>query len=253
MTRNALSLLAALLLALCPALAAGQDRSKAPGGAPKQNLSMDGVLQGMQGGLLQVVSDGGEPWLVKVEAKAENITYQASAEPGWLRPGMYVQLEGRFDKRGKATAPVSQMTVFTPNQETRLGAYPEEGLKATSDLFGDAKPETPSKRQPEAVSLKVAGRLAGVDGGKMRIAAGNAVLEAELAEKPTLLVELNNYALARPGDKVSVNGWYLQQGQAWANRLLVRAAEPLAPAKKERAVVSPEERKKALEALEELR
>ncbi|MBW3596982.1 MAG: hypothetical protein KY475_06870 [Planctomycetes bacterium] len=251
MTRLAPLLTAALLIGSSTTSAWTQNPKQPADGAPKQNLSMDGVLQGVQAGLLQVVSEEGEPWLVKVEARPENVTYQASAEPGWLRPGMFVQFKGRFDNRGKAMAPVSQMTVFTPNAETRLGAYPDESLQATADLFGDEQAEPVAKPQAETVALNVAGRLAGAEGGKMRIAAGNAVLEAELDEKPTILVELSNIALARQGDKVSVNGWYLQKGQAWANRLLVRAAAPLEGPKKERPI-SPEERKKALEALEAL-
>lgn len=250
MCRIPFARLAVVVVILAPVTAAAQ---KPPQGPPKQTMSMDGVLQGVQAGLLQVVSDGGEPWLVKVEAKPENITYQASADPSWLQAGMYVQFQGRFDHRGKAIAPVSQITVITPKADTRLGAFPDGSLDASGELFGEAKVETSSKPQPETYALTVAGRLAGVENGKIRVAAGNAVLDAELADKPTILVELGNYALARRGDKVSVNGWYLQKGQGWANRLLVRAAQPLTGPKKEpRVAVSPEERKKAFDALEDL-
>jgi hypothetical protein len=63
---------------------------------------------------------------------------------------------------------------------------------------------------------------------------------------------MNNYALARPGDKVSVNGWYLHKGRGIANRLLVRAAQPLGSEKKERIAASPKERKQSLDVLNDI-
>jgi hypothetical protein len=168
---------------------------------------------------------------------------------------MYVQFKGTFNKNGKSTAPISQVTVFTPSDSTPLGAFPDRaGEAAAGELFAESNPEPKAKpkAQPEILPLNVAGRIAGVEQGKIRVAAGDAVIEAELAEKATISVDLNNIVLARPGDKVSVNGWYLQKGQGWATRLLVRAAQPLANPKKDRVVVSPEERKKALDALEDL-
>jgi hypothetical protein len=248
-----LARIAVALLALSPAAAPAQNKER-PGVPERQNLSLDGVLQGIQQGLLQVVSDGGEPWLIKVEARPDAVIYQASADAGWLQPGMYVQFEGTFNKHGKSTAPISQLTVFTPNESTPIGAFPDRAEAAGGELFADTRPEPPKARpkQPETLSLKVAGRVAGVEQRKIRVAAGDAVVEAELAEKADIAVDLNNIVLARPGDKVSVNGWYVQKGQGWANRLLVRAAQPLANPKKERVIVSAEERKKALDALDDL-
>jgi hypothetical protein len=241
------------LLLLFPA-AAGAQNPERQGGLERQNLSLDGVLQGFHQGLLQVVSDGGEPWLIRVEARPDAIAYQASAEPGWLQPGMYVQFRGVFNKHGKSTAPISQLRVFTPSDSTPLGAFPERAAEAGGELFAETRPEPKAKpkAQPETVSLNVAGRVAGVEQGKIRVAAGDAVVEAELGEKAAISVDLNNLVLARPGDKISVNGWYVQKGQGWGNRLLVRAAQPLASVKKERIAVSAEDRKKAFDALDDL-
>jgi hypothetical protein len=208
-------------------------------------LNLEGALQGLQPGLMQVVSEGGEPWLVKIEARGENVSYVATAHRSWLQPGMYVQLKGTFDRRGKAVAPLSQLTVFTPQANTQLGAVPEGGASGSAnELFGEAKPQgrPKPKAQPDTYNLAVVGRVAGLDDARIRVAAGAAVVEAELADQAVISVEMNNYALARPGDKVSVNGWYLQKGQGIANRLLVRAAQPLGSPKKERGAASPKER-----------
>lgn len=237
---------------LTPTAVLGQGR---PPAAAQQPLSFDGTLQGLQPGVLLVVNEGGEQWLVKAPARPENIIYQASAHPSWLQPGMYVQFKGTFDQRGQAVKPVAQLTVITPKADTRIGAFPDASIGAGApDLFGDPKPaaSNPKPRQPTTVDLNVTGRLAGFENGKMRVAAGNAVVEAQLTDDASISVELSNYALARVGDKVSVNGWYLQKGQGYATRLLVRAAQPLAGAKKERVIVSAEERKKAFDALEDL-
>jgi hypothetical protein len=246
---------AVALMLLTPAIAVAQNAER-QGVPERQTLSLDGVLQGAQQGLLQVVSDGGEPWLIKVEARPDAILYQAAADPGWLQPGMYVQFKGTFNKHGKSTAPLTEVTVFTPNETTSLGAFPDRGAEAAGDqLFAETRPEPkvkPKPVQPETLSLNIAGRVAGVEQGKIRVAAGDAVVEAELDEKTAVSVDLNNIVLARPGDKISVNGWYVQKGQGLANRLLVRAAQPLTKPKKERVIVSPEDRKKALDALDDL-
>ncbi len=230
-----------------------QAQERPPAG--QQTLSLAGTLQGLQPGLLHVVNDGGEQWLVKAPTRTEDITYEASAHPSWLQPGMYVQFKGTFDQRGKSVKPVSQLTVITPHADTRIGAIPDTSLGVgAGDLFGEVKPvETnPKTQQPTTVALTVTGRLAGVENGVIRVTAGNAVVDAQLTSDAAIAVELSNYALARPGDKVSLSGWYLQKGQGYATRLLVRAAQPLGSPKKERVIVSPEERKKAFDALDDL-
>jgi hypothetical protein len=256
MSPPSLARLTLLLLFFLPGVAMAQAPAANPSGVPKrEQMRVDGTLQGMQGNLLQLVTEGGDQWVVKVEAQPENITYQASAQPDWLQPGMYVQFHATFDQRGRATAPVSQLTVFTPNADTPLGAFPESGLNTgTNELFADTKPtqETKPKKPPEVVPLNVAGRLTGLERGKIRVAASNVTLEADLADDATIAVELNNYSLARMGDKISVNGWYVQKGHGLATVVLVRAAQPLGAVKKPRVAASPEDRKRAFDALEDL-
>lgn len=245
--------LALAFLLLAPGLCAAQNRQpNSAAGPQRQNFTLEGKLQGMPGGLLQVVNAAGEPWLVKVETGPENITYQALAHPTWLQPGMFVQFKGSFDPRGKATEPVSQLTIFTPKADTQLGAFPDSGSRLGGELFANTRTQPKAKPQPEVASYSIVGRVAGWEHNKLRVAAGNATVETELADDATIDVELSNYALARVGDKVSVTGWYVQKGQGWANRILVRAAQPLGAPKKERVVVSSEERKKAFDALDDL-
>jgi len=177
----------------------------------------------------QVLGGEGEQWLVKVPPSGQ-VTYNASAEMDWLRAGMFVEFSANFDSKGQATAPLSQISVFTPSKDRPIGAQADSGLsKAAAELFTTPDPKEAEKPKQESVSLKVAGRITGIRNGKLSVAAGNANVTAELAEKCSILVSVNDASLARADDTVRFSGWRLPNDQVhiYANQLTINAKEPL--------------------------
>ena len=191
----------------------------------RENVRLSGTLQGLRPGMMQVASDDGVQWIFQIQAKPQDIIYQATAEPEWVRPGMLVRFSGRFNKQGEAEQPISEITVFTPREGSRIGIFPESALN-TEGLFEspDAEP-TPSDGYS---SYLVSGRFMGMKAGKMQVVAGRS-LQVDVAENVEVQVDVSDYTLAKPGDKVEVGGWFMrgQPGRGMAERLSITAAEPL--------------------------
>lgn len=193
------------------------------------DVRADGTLKGLTPAVAQVLGGQGEQWLVKVP-RPQQITYNATAEADWLRPGMFVEFAASFDVKGNATAPLAQLSVFTPSAERPLGAQADAGIAAGADLFKSADPAAaPKKPEQQSVSLKVAGRITGMRDGKISVAAGNANVVAEIAEKCSISVSISDPSLARPDDTVRINGWRMPNDPShiYAQQLTINAKEPL--------------------------
>jgi hypothetical protein len=158
---------------------------------------------------------------------------------------MWVSFNGLFDKRGSAVAPISTLTVFTPSPQRKLGIHSEAATNAAG-FFSDAPAEKTPIKKPTTAPLEVGGQIVNFRNGEMEVSAGGAVVKAKLAENATINVELVDYTLARQGDTVSVQGWYYDKGQAWANNLVIRSDKPLeGKTKGPRKTYTEEEKKKA--------
>ena len=195
----------------------------------KRPLRTSGTVQRVLRGALHIRTSNGDQWLVKVPEKAGQVQYTADAEANWLRPGMFVQFSGTFDKRGKAQAPIDQLTVFTPREGFRLGITADDALGGT-DLFNNddkAKKKAPKK---SVSSFLVAGRITSARKGNLQVAAGRTRVSVQVSEKARIRVDVADLSLVRPGDKVEVNASIYPQDPrryAYASQLTVQAAKPL--------------------------
>ena len=240
--------LASLVLS---SLANAQQRSGQWGQRPENavDVTADGTLKGLSPAVAQVLGGRGEQWLVKVPP-VQQISYNAQAEPDWLRPGMFVEFTAEFDAKGLATEPLKQLSVFTPSAEQPLGAVANSGLGgAVDDLFKSVAPAEEKKPPQQTVSLKVAGQIVGMRDGKLSVAAGNANVAAALDEKCSISVTVNDASLARPDDTVRIVGWRLPNDPAhiYATRLTINAKEPLTSkrAATEKVAAKPPAKRKA--------
>jgi len=193
-----------------------------------------------------VVAEDGDQYYVKVPERSQNITYSASAEAAWLRPGMYVQFVGRFDDKGKSQQPIARLEVFTPGPDDKLGVFPEADFGDIKALFSRDEEEK-KKAEPKGTSLKVVGRLAGMRKGKIGVSAPGVSIEATLADNAQITVETSDLRLMREGDSISVDGWHLpgQEKSVYASNVKVTAAEPLDSSRKKKP--QPEKRKESAE------
>ena len=106
-----LALFAALLTAL-PAF--GQDLEKIP-------LKTSGTIKGVAPGVLQIATGEGDMWLLKVEAKPQDVTFSGTAEKSFLRTGMFVEFRAQISKKGVVAEPVASLTPFRKRYVTGYG------------------------------------------------------------------------------------------------------------------------------------
>lgn len=216
--------LALCLCSLVAATAAGQPKNN----PNREQLEATGAIQAMRPGLIQMVTDDGVNWLLKVEGKS--LAYYAEAEPAWLKPGMVVQFSGQFDSKGTPQSAIRLLKVVTPSADLPLGVSVDAAANAAKGLFSDA----PKEPQKQLISADVVGRIAAVKNNTLAVVTPQAKIKIEVAEKAVVSVELNNLQLAKIGDSIEANGWYPKglQGRAIASRVTVRAKEPLKAWKK---------------------
>ena len=203
----------------------GQKWAQKPKGAV--DISADGTLKGFTPAVAQVLGGKGEQWLVKV---TNNVAYNGMAEADWLRPGMFVEFAGSFDVKGQSTAPLTQLSIFTPSKDRPLGARADAGLTAAAvDLFKSEDPKEAKKPVVESVSLKVAGRITGMRDNKISVAAGNANVVAEVADTCTIYISVNDASLARPDDTIRMEGWHLPNDPThiYATKFTINGKSPL--------------------------
>src|SRR5438132_1007600 len=133
--------------------------------APRTNFDCTGTVKAVDAGMFQLAADDGEQWLVKVEAQPKDIAYNGSADASILRPGMFVRISSKLNRRGQTDEKISDWTVFTPRADTQLGLNAEERRSSDPDLFKDPKGEKRSKPKPKPgidPTYEIAGRIAKV-------------------------------------------------------------------------------------------
>lgn len=178
-------------------------------------------------GFLQVKTSGGE-WILKVEAPPDKIVVQGEAVPSWLRKGMYVRFSAELNKKGMAQAPIEELFVFSPGPQFRIGVFPESNLlfEDSQEIQQKTKSTRPRRRARSEGRYLVAGRLASLRKGTMRVAAGETIT-APLAENAKIRVDImGNYSVVRKGDKVEFEGHYFEKGKAAVRLLTFTAASP---------------------------
>ena len=248
--RSVVCLVVLAILAAVPSIVAAQQAR--PGGKPeRQRLKTDAKVKAVRGNFMQVVVGDDQVWLLRVDAKPDSITLTGTAEPSWLRPGMPVRLTASLDKRRKAVEPITEFAVITPREGIRMGVFPEQGLGAGGFGFDDDGGKPPADA---GIPCLVTGRLTGYKNGEITVAPGGAPVRGKLAEEATIKVDVADISFARPGDKVHVEGFYFQKGQAIVTLVEIEAAEPFkGPEPKKKPVLRrlPQEEPKPLDQPEE--
>ena len=235
-----------VLILLLTASLSAQDR---PG--REARVSGTGTITKLAPGVLEVESSEGDKWIVAITPRAE-VSVSGTASPEFLRPGMLVKLSGTFNRKGEAVEPLKTLTVFTPRPQPRQPQRPEEPVNPelnaiAKGLFQSNEPAPPPKKErpmrpvrtkpPEEVDVSTAGTLAGARGGKLQVRTPGGVLKFELTEDAEVSLDINDYSVARPGDRVNLEGWYYQgdKTKVVANRLRITLSEPLGVAKDEKS------------------
>lgn len=215
--------------------ARGQERPQ----VPKEDLNTRATLEAAQGNLLKVTDEEGTPWLIKLEAKPADVLFTAQADAQWLKPGMWIRFSCELNRKAETVAPVDSLMVLTPRDGLPMGIVPQEqqNLAAAKLFESDEEPQPAKRAKPkrnQTYPVVVFGRIAGVKKDELKVVASGRLVKVDLAESPTIDVELASLQFARPGDTAELRGWYYPnlKGRAVVTRVKVSAKEPLTGKKK---------------------
>ena len=205
----------------------------------RENVELAGTLKQIGAGVLQIATEAGDQWLVRLEGRPQEmkISFSGKADPSFLKSGMLVQFEGTVNKRGELQDKLEQIVVTSPREGVELGVYPEATGGNTGGLFSNDKPEDKPKRQarPDAVQCRVTGLITKISrNGELTVNCRNGTVTAELGDAVQVSVDLTDLRLAQPGDKVELRGWHVknQKGTAWSRDVSVSAVHLIGESKK---------------------
>ncbi len=236
--------LAALMLPATEALAQRPGAGRNAKDAPRENITGTGKVAQLAPGVLGVVGEGGEQWMVKLPNKAEEFAITGKAERGFLRAGMWVEFEGTVGKRGQVNEPVKEMLIFTPRPGYEVGIGPNTPAAsggASAGLFTSPEPEEKPKKAPkpsgpeEPMVYRIAAEITKVGRkGEITVGAGGVSLKADVAEDVKIKVDVADLGFISVGDKVEFQGWYYAaaKNQVYATSVTVTAAQTFTDGKK---------------------
>lgn len=206
----------------------------------RDQLNVSGTLKRVAPGAIEIATGEGDLWVLKVDAKPQDVTFTGTAEKSFLRSGIFVEFRAQVSKRGVVDEPVATLTVFTPSEARPPGVLPDGDLGgAGAGLFSepqekkklDPKEKKAAKLKGDDTVYRVAGAISKIGrAGDLTVSTGGVQVKFNLAEDCKISVDTNDLAFVSPGDKVSAQGWFLKgrPGQGAANKIEVTAAVPLA-------------------------
>jgi len=179
-------------------------------------FNVKGTITGMRGDLIQWVDENQRPHLVKLDRKqTQRITVTGSAEPSFLRPGLFVRFTTTLDEQGNITEPAKKLTIFSPADGFQAGVFPED----------PANPSGP---------MLVAGQIKAFKNETLTLLIGRKSVKVDLAEEPEITIEVSDLRIVSPGDHLEVHGIGLTPEQIIAKTVDVELANPLTGPKKRR-------------------
>ena len=175
---------------------------------------LKGQVVGIRPGMIQWTDDAGEPMYVKLTPQTQ-IQVMGTADPDFLRPGLFVRFSASLNDRGEVGGEVAELTIFTPRDGYSVG------------IFSDSDDPTATDGQSF-----VAGQLKTLRNSKFVVAVGNQQVRGELATEPKVKLALADYSLAQPGDQITVTGVGFERDKIEARGIEIHLAEPLSTGKK---------------------
>jgi len=211
--------LAVCLLSASGAIAQTPKRANRRGRGNQPDLKpfhIKGTITGMQGNLIQWTNKNQQQGLVAIDRKfLKRVTVTGSAEPSFLRSGLYMRFTTQPDARGRVTEPVTKLTLFSPDDGFQTGVFPED----PANLKGP---------------VQIAGQIKKLRKTKVTLSVGRKQQKIEIAEKPEIRIEVSDPRLASPGDKIEVNGIGVTVERVYATTIDIELAKPLGGGKKTR-------------------
>ena len=198
-------------------------------------VEVEGKVLGVDPSGLRIEQEDGTLATIMTGAVKE-LEYSAEASLQFISPGLFVRFQAPFDASGMPTEAVTKLTIFVPQRAMRMsdeelmlqtpGVYPapKEGKKTdakesgaanqrkTSDASKNARNRAgnnqPGRAQAGATGgdFLVVGRIAAVQGDKMRLIAGRLPVMVQVDESAKIEVQSHDLSFCQPGDTAKVTG-----------------------------------------------
>jgi hypothetical protein len=164
-----------------------------------ENFNGTGTIEAVATGKIQMVTDLNERWLIGIQPQTQvHVTGNMNAD--FLCPGMFVQFKADVDKRGIVSGKVEQLAVITPSQDKPSGIVPQPGASIAGHEGSD------DDKTRAAVPSTVRGQISKYQKNKLHIKVDKKTLICDLSNNAKISVDLDDYSLARRGDKIKVQG-----------------------------------------------
>ncbi len=221
---------------------------------------VEGTLEDMGGYQLKVKPEKGESTLVGINPQKTDFVYVGTAEREFLLPGLMVRFTAAFDVNGKPQAALKELEIFVPARKRRMtNEYMRDQTPGIHSIDpggepGKANAKTGEKKTDKAagkegkgksnvaaagatatagssvMDFRIVGKLTGIQGNVIQVAAGNRPIMVELAEELKITVAAGDTTFCVAGDKVSATGLKnaAQPNYVEAEKITITAAKPLA-------------------------
>ena len=175
-----------------------------------------------------------DTWLVKLVAPKRvrekkryvfkggtEIEVTGTAQPGFLRSGMYVRYSAGFNAKGKSSDKIDLVTIFTPNKIRKVGVFREGFVEKEGGNKAGA-----------ITQFLVCGQLASFKNGKMTVVVNGKKVQVDVAKDVKIMVDVSDPSLVKKGDKIEVRGYYFKKGAVFGESVKIELSKPLGGAKK---------------------
>ncbi len=171
-------------------------------------------------GLVKMVNDAGEEFMIKVQRDAK-VTVAGTAAPAYLSPGLAVRFTAVLSEKGQSQDPVAELTIVELSQAVQPGMQ-------IDGIPGAEKAEGPQ-------TYVVVGTLGPHKKGQWRVNTPEKALRIKLEDEATISVDVSNLSVARRDDLIHVEGRQVGPGQVFGDKVEVTLSTPLEPATKKKA------------------
>lgn len=231
-------------LAMLTTSATAQDKKK-----QQEKVMSTGTVKALVPGRLQITNSDGAEWVVALAPRAE-VFVTGTATSDFLKPGMLVRFSGKFNKKGETVDPIKTFTVYTPRVDWNAQRRPQREeasnpalTEATKNLFKleseepkkPVKPMRPVKEKlPDTFDVASAGPISSIKNGKLQVRAPEAAFKIDIAEDATVNLDVSDYSLAKPGDRIEIEGYAnpMDATQIMATKVTIRLTDTIGETKK---------------------
>jgi hypothetical protein len=168
--------------------------------APQDSLSFEdeGSIDGMQGELVRMRDSKSDTWVLKLD-DATKVVVEGEADPGYLRPGVFVEFTGQIDRKGALQEPIEEIAITSAQGKNSMGLFAEDDEEGLKPL-----------KLPAPGTYRIRGKVVSYRNDEMTVLAGRAKISGKTSDDLKVKVKVDDLSLASTGDVIKVKAWYYE-------------------------------------------